>query len=365
MRMHVSNPPCGDSGDKIMSQSPKFNVVETPKGWMVSIPAAMNGEGRRIRKYFPGKTAAEKFAASMRRQHGSGLRSSMIPVALAHQAAEASRILEGSGISLVEAARLAVARVATEDSKELFRARYARALLWGESHWSDRYAADMDRLSRWAPSLMPLPCGTIDSERIELALREIGPLARSTISKRAAYVQAVLGFRERHQKATVIHILTEHQRKASFEACESADERWAVALLLYAGIRPDSENGEISRLDWSDVGRAEIYVSQGASKTGSDRHIPITPALRRVIAGHPKSGPVAPAGWKKRWQRIRKTAGIGHLQDVMRHTFASHYLAWKGEDACKLVMGHTAGSTTLFRHYRRAVLPAAGKAFFQ
>jgi hypothetical protein len=348
-----------------MARSPKFNVVETPKGWMVSIPAAMNAAGRRQRKYFPGKTAAEKFASSMRRQHGTGLRSSMIPVALAHQAAEASRILEGSGISLVEAARLAVARIATEDSKETFRARYARALLWGESHWSARYSLDMERLARWVPSLMPLPCGTIDRERIEEALRSNGPLARSTIEMRASRVQAVLGFRERHQKGAVIHILTKDQCEASFAACESAEERRAVALLLYAGIRPDSENGEISRLDWADVGRAEIYVSQGASKTGADRHIPITPALRRGIEGHPKSGPVAPAGWKKRWQRIRKTAGIGHMQDVMRHTFASHYLAWKGEDATKAVMGHTAGSTTLFRHYRRAVLPADGKEFFQ
>jgi integrase len=84
-----------------------------------------------------------------------------------------------------------------------------------------------------------------------------------------------------------------------------------------------------------------------------------------LLKGHPASGPVAPAGWRRSWQRIRKEAGIGHMQDVLRHTFASHYLAAYGEDAAKQALGHAAGSTTLFRHYRRAVTELQGKAFFR
>lgn len=331
----------------------------------MSIPAGMTAAGKRRRKYFSGKTAAEKFASSLRGSHGSGLRSSMIPVALAHQAAEASRILEGSGISLVEAARLAVARIDSKESKETFGDRYDRAMLTGEMVWSSRYRTDMDRLPRWVPSLMSVPCGAIDRERIESALQESRPLSRSTIDARARYVMAVLGFRERHRRDATIHILTADQREAILEACKTPAERWAVALLLYAGIRPDAESGEIARLDWSNVGDKEIYVPQDASKTGSDRRIPIKPILRRAIKGHPKSGPVIPSGWKKTWQRIRKTAGIGHMQDSLRHTFASHYLAAYGEDAAKLALGHSAGSRTLFAHYARAVTKEAGLAFFR
>ncbi len=288
----------------------------------------------------------------------------MIPLTLAHQAAEASRILEGSGISIVEAARLAVARIATTASQETFRDRYARACVWGETNWRDRYRTDMERVPRWVPSLMPVPCGAIDRQRIEEALQESGALARSTIDMRSRYVLAIIGFRERHRKSSTIHILTADQQKAVFAACESQEERRVVALLLYAGIRPDSESGEISRLDWENVSKSEIYVPQEASKTGSDRIIPIKPVLQRALKGHPESGPVIPAGWKKAWQRIRKTAGIGHMQDVCRHTFASHYLVF-GEDACKAALGHSASSSTLFRHYRRAVSEAQAKAFFR
>jgi integrase len=73
---------------------------------------------------------------------------------------------------------------------------------------------------------------------------------------------------------------------------------------------------------------------------------------------------VLPANWRRSWQRIRKAAGIAGEQDILRHSFASHYLAATDEAKAKAAMGHTAGSSTLFRHYRRAVTQADGKAYF-
>lgn len=151
---------------------------------------------------------------------------------------------------------------------------------------------------------------------------------------------------------------------AMLAACQSEAERMAVALLLWAGILPDAEGGEITRLDWADVGAKEIYIGQDVAKTGTDRHIPISRCLARLIKGHPKEGCVIPANWKRVYQRIRKAAGIVG-QDVTRHHFASHYLMAYGEDKAKAALGHTAGSSTLFRHYRRAVTEADGKAFFR
>ena len=137
-----------------------------------------------------------------------------------------------------------------------------------------------------------------------------------------------------------------------------------VALLAFAGIRPDAESGEIARLDWEAVGAKEIYIAPATSKTGSDRHIEITPRLRAELKGHPASGPVLPAGWRRSWQRIRKAAGIAGEQDILRHSYASHMLAATDEAKAKAAMGHTAGSSTLFRHYRRAVTQADGLAYF-
>ena len=142
---------------------------------------------------------------------------------------------------------------------------------------------------------------------------------------------------------------------------------WAVALLLFAGIRPSAEDGEISRLQWEAVDSVEpghIYVSAAVSKTNTDRHILITPRLGRLLRGHPKMGPVIPANWPRVYARLRKEARLGREQDLLRHTFASNFLVAYGDDRCKEAMGHTPGSTTLFRHYRRSVVAAAGEKYF-
>ncbi|MEX1116795.1 MAG: hypothetical protein WEB53_16225 [Akkermansiaceae bacterium] len=101
------------------------------------------------------------------------------------------------------------------------------------------------------------------------------------------------------------------------------------------------------------------------SKVG-DRHIPITRRLRRLLRDHPASGPVILANWrrvyKQLWAAVDEIAG---KQDITRHTFASHYLAAFGEMPAKSAMGPTAGSSTLFRHYRQAVTEVAGEKFFR
>ena len=325
----------------------------------------MSSDGMRHRKYFSGKTAAKDFAADIRADFGKGNRGLTISHSLATQAAEAERILAGSGISIAEAARMIMAKLATGGSAETFHARHSRAILDGEGRWSSPYRRRVDNLPRCLPAwFMALPCGSIDRPTMERALLEnSAKIARSTIDLRCSWISAILNYRERHRKSSDIVILSVPECARLLRACENPAERRTVALLLFAGIRPDAEDGEISRLDWSSVGADEIYVSGDVSKTNSDRHIPLTPRLRRLIRGHPKSGPVMPAGWRKAWKRLRKAAAIT-ATDVCRHTFASAFLAAFGEHAAKQAMGHSAGSSTLFRHYRRAVTEEAGRRFF-
>ena len=307
---------------------------------------------------------AKKFAATLRNQHDSGLRNRAISANLAAEAALAVGLLAPTGLSLIEAVRVVVKQLAQTGGSETFGQRYARAVADGNDRWSKRYQSEMRRLPNWLPQrFMATPCGTIDRSVVEAALVEDRPLARSTIDARTTRVLAVLHYRERHRRSGEIQILTLTEVEAVLSHCRTPEERRVVALLAFAGIRPDAESGEIARLDWEAVGAKEIYISPGVSKTGSDRHIEITPRLRELLAGHPESGPVRPVQWRRSWQRIRKAAGLDG-QDVLRHSYASHYLAATDEARAKAAMGHTAGSSTLFRHYRRAVTQADGLAYF-
>ena len=306
--------------------------------------------------------------SELKREHAAGLRGVSLPASVALQAKEALLILGDSGISLPEAARIAVARVGGNEAQETFRARYDRAKDANNGTWSEKYATQMEALPRWLPeSFMDRKCGTIDRAAVESGLLAVNSsLKRSSLDMKAARVLAIVGYRERHKKSSSITILSRARVTGLLLACESRAELRAIALMLFAGIRPDAEQGEISRLDWSDVGADEIYISGDTSKTSGDRHIPIYPRLRRLIKGHPKEGKVTPANWKRTWARIRKTAGITE-HDVCRHTFASNLLALNdgNEGPVKSALGHAANSQTLFRHYRRAVTKKDGEKYFR
>ena len=372
-----------------MATNPAFVPIETPKGWMVSCPANMSADGKRSRKFFKDSKDAEKFAAGLRAKFRTGQRGGLISYDLSVKTAEANRILEPFGldvleaakqtaalrkvldphqVSLAEAVKEVVLRLESAEGTELFIDRYKRAILANEEHWSDRYMMDMERLPRWVPEwFMKSRCQAVTPDMMERAVREGGAAARSTIDGRASYLSAIIGYRERHKKTSEITIMNPRQCGQMLRACESKAEVWAVALLIFAGIRPDAEKGEISRLDWSAVGKSEIYISKEVSKTNSDRFIKITPRLRRLLRGeHPAEGPVIPANWKRVYSRLRKAVdGIHGKQDVMRHTFGSNYLVAFGEKKAKIAMGHTPDSQTLYRHYRRAVTEEAGKRFFR
>jgi integrase len=350
-----------------MAKRPDFEPWESERGWVVNVPASMSATGKRSRKYFASEAKAKTYAASVRATHNSGIRGAMISASLALQAAEAVRILEGSGVSLVEAARLAVAQMGGPESRETLGERYWRAVVANDGVWSEKYQSQMDDLPKWVPeAFFKRACGGIDRKAIEAACREVRPsLKQSSLDMKAARILAVVNFRPRHKKTSAIAILDPGRVGRCLRVCETPDERWVVAVLFFAGIRPDSEFGEISRLQWDAFGESEIYISREVSKTPSDRHIPLSARLRRLIAGHPGEGLVMPTGWKKRWQRIRRDAGISELIDVTRHTFCSNLLAAEGMEVTQAAMGHVPLSQTTRRHYARAILKADGKRFFR
>lgn len=333
---------------------------------MLSVPAALSATGNRARKFFQDKKAAEKEAKRLRGIWNRGERAGVVAVNLAKEAAEAAELLKPLGVSIVDAAKAYVAAVEARGVHETFRERYDRFVAENEEHWSDRYRRDMEKVPRWVGKrFMNMPCGSINQDILDRALRENGAKAATTRKARSSRVWPVVNQRTRRKQANRIEIMTEEQVEAMLAACNSTEETRVVALLLFAGIRPDADGGEITRLDWSDVGAKEIYVSAEVSKTSTDRYIPITPRLRRLLKGHPKSGAVLSPNYPRRIQAIRKAAGIGGKQDITRHNFGSHFLVRYGEDKTKAAMGHTPNSQTLFRHYRRAVPEEEARDYFR
>lgn len=117
----------------------------------------------------------------------------------------------------------------------------------------------------------------------------------------------------------------------------------AVCLLIFAGIRPR----EVRRLHWGDIDLIEntITVRSQCSKTGGVRQVEICPALKRILMRYraqPET-PMCPAGWTARWRTIRDKSGFKGIwvQDVLRHTYASFYAKHFADlPRLQLNMGH-------------------------
>ena len=137
----------------------------------------------------------------------------------------------------------------------------------------------------------------------------------------------------------------------------------AVALMLYAGLRPH----EVARLTWHDINLTHncISISPQHSKTGGARQVTIYPPLRKILLKEQKKNgeQICPRNWNYHWSRLHKKAGFTHWQpDILRHTFASHYLAhFRNYASLQVEMGHR--SSDLLRT-RYVTMPADNALIF-
>ena len=118
----------------------------------------------------------------------------------------------------------------------------------------------------------------------------------------------------------------------------------AIGLLMFAGVRPR----EVYRLTWKDIDLEEnsITIHSLCSKTGGVRQVEICSSLKRLLApfaNGQKNERVCPKNWQKRWRDIRNDSGFKNVwvQDILRHTYASyHAKRFKDLPRLQLNMGH-------------------------
>ncbi len=292
-------------------------------------------------------------------------------------ARDALRILEGTGLTLVEAAKVAAARgerreaMAVDDAVAEFlrdRERYVRpdTLRFYEDHLGRLSAAMGKRIvsqverrewKKWIGSQR----GRLASVRAMLGFLE-------TLDPAPGGRWLIRGIAVRPKAYSEPEFLTvEEARQIMAEAYEYTP---ALALLLYAGLRP-SELGDgvhKPKLTWANVSVREQWVRIPArnAKTGRPRLLEGLPEiLWQTLAPYErrKDEPICRHSWQRPIKRAKATIGRW-THDATRHTFATYHAALGDMAHTSMILGHEGSLTMLVRHYRGLVSRADAEEFF-
>jgi integrase len=341
--------------------------------------------GRRARKFFETKDAAENFAAFKNKEREeNGREHAEFPTWLRVMAQKAvEKLRRFPAKTITDAVDHYVAYLdATEKScsveqlvTELLEAREKDGV--GKRHWDDL----KNRLRYFNETFGERIVATITSPEINDWLRslDIGPQTRNHY--RAAVVQ-LFGFadacgyaptnptsgkkiaRAKLSGDAPPGILTVEQASALLVHAPKELVPY-LSIGLFAGLR----RTELERLDWSEVDFESglIQVTAAKSKTAQRRFVKIEPNLREWLQPYRKlKGEVTPLeGFRQLFEGTRIAAGITEWPDnALRHSFASYHLAAFNDAALTaLQMGHY-DSRLIFRHYRQIVRPRDGERYF-
>lgn len=380
----------------------KFTVYRVRRGlYRITIPARFSSTGKQQAVYYPTSAEAERDAARLRGMVAKGTLSVLTALTSSQvkDAREALATLEAAGlhITLADAAKLAALHskavrhgATVADMLERYESEVGAARGWKpatRASWR-KYARPM------AAALGSTPCAELAAPAVRDWLRGAFPTvsafngAHRTLSGAFAWavkqhLAAENPFAAIDKLAAVQHdvdVFTPQEARAMISACrdmraepaglDCSDCKLAVALLLFAGVRPQ----ELTRLAWTDIkteadGNVYVFVSGRNAKTKTGvRFIRVRPNLKAFISAVPpaaRQGKLIPPNWSRKVKAIRAAAGLSGRQDTPRHSFASYALA-AGEPVHAVMadMGHTQSSTVIYTNYRAAATPAAAMAYW-
>lgn len=341
--------------------------------WLVNIPAKISETGKRERHFFKTKEDAQTFCRQQRtRLDNFGSNATMLSPGQLEEAASAFERLEPLGVSLNTAVshylkwrKQTAASVPFKELFEMFiaaKAGRSQAYLSALRYTLPRFASLHDRL---ASELTP--------RDLEAALRGMTPSVRNAFLRNLRAVlnyglkrgylsentALKLDFEELPQKEVVT--LTPDEAKRLLTAAEADFTLLPYhAIALFAGVRPL----ELERLQWRDIDLHEkhIHIRPEVAKTGRRRIIDMEPILcdwlgAFIARGGKNTGPITPTkNLRSNLRAIREAAKIHKWhQDVMRHSYASYWLAQHGDiNRLTLYMGHES-TAMLWKHYHKAV----------
>jgi len=137
-----------------------------------------------------------------------------------------------------------------------------------------------------------------------------------------------------------------------------------IALCLFAGIRPDLYEGEISKLNPKSVrlDTGVIHIEPEVSKVRMKRIITIQPNLAAWLRTYPLDRyPIMPVGFRRLRLEFRKQFNLSH--DILRHSFISMYVGkFRSMGDAALQAGNS--EAIIRKHYLDLKSPAEAEKFF-
>ena len=359
-------------------------------------------DGKRVRKYFESREAAETFIQVERiRRDNLGNRATHIDGALAEDALRASDLLRSTPYTLFDAARLVAHAhkklepysVRIDDAIDAHvagieqRRRSASINEVADQFIENRrakgkskiYIRDIEtRLARFRIAMGDRIIADITSSDVDHWIQslKIGPQTQNnfravlsamwTFAVRRAYASA--NVIQLVDKTSVVrdHIPTfSVDQLTSLLAAASADYLPVVAIGAFAGLRPE----EINKLQWEDLDFHErtIRVNASAAKTRKKRFAEISDNLLDWLQPYAgRTGCVAPRNLQKLRRATMKAANIEKWPpDILRHSFASaHYAFHRDPARTAVTMGHR-DQTMLLNHYRGLMKPSEAAKYWQ
>jgi integrase/recombinase XerD len=359
-------------------------------------------DGKRIRKYFETRGAAETFIeAEQIRRENLGKRATHIDGALAEDALRASDILKPTPYTLLDAARF-VAHAHTKLEPHSVRIddavnEHAAAIeqrkrsvtvnkLADEfienrraKRKSEIYIRDLTtRLRRFKASMGDRIIAEITNTDVDdwLQSLNVGPQTQNNFR---AVLSAMWTFavRRGYAAANIIQLVDKTsvvrdqiptfsvEQLMRLLSAASPEYLPVLAIGAFAGLRPE----EISKLTWEDLDFSErtIRVNASAAKTRKKRFAEISDNLAAWLKPYAgRTGPVAPPNLQKLRRATMEAARIEKWPpDVMRHSFASaHYAFHKDPARTAVIMGHR-DQNMLLTHYRDLMKPSEAKKYWQ
>lgn len=360
--------------------------------WLVDIPDAVSESGIRERKLFATKNEAEgfKIAQEARLRNEGTFGVPLLTPTQRHIAAQAFRLLAGHAeTQLIDAVR------------EMLQSRDRRArsvtLREAFTQWQSFTTGKSRNGKNTSPAYIrqirctiprfscfhgKLVCD-LSPEDVEKMVEGLPAHSRNAalrILRACLNYAKQRGWLEQSPIRPLLHfvgtgyrepsVLSAAQVAALLRTCRQVRPELLgyYVLALFAGIRPTDE---LLKLRWENVhgdGGKTIHIPADVAKTRFQRHIHIEPLLTEWLdfLNAPQFGPVVPSVGLIRNRRIvQRAAGIVPWpQDVMRHTYASCWMALhRDEDLCRDNMGHRT-KDELHKHYRKHLSEQDAKAFW-